>query len=413
MKTISRFVLYLTLSLLISCSSEDDPIPADDVTNPDDNPSNPNPTISPKLVSTTEIGSFSAAELTVLIGLANIDLGDNAFQYDVTVSKMVYETEFKGETINASGLIITPTALDEDFDLVVFNHGTITAHSEAFSETSPTGQLMPLYAALAATGNIAIFPDMIGFGESSNFFHPYYVKDVTASTVRDMIEVTASSSSSFTGDLYIAGYSQGGYITMVSHEDIQGNPIDGVNLRASFPSSGGYDVKGMQEYFFSLETYDNPYYLGYVSLAYQDNYDVPFELDELFNQPYADLMPSLFDGSNTSGLINAQLTDDISELIVADALVNFDTDNQYDFLRETLIDNGVITWTPTIPMFMYHGSADITVPYQNSVDTYERLLSNGASPDVLKFITLEDKTHGTGVVPYIESFMAELSVIKN
>ena len=67
---------------------------------------------------------------------------------------------------------------------------------------------------------------------------------------------------------------------------------------------------------------------------------------------------------------------------------------------------------PQIPIFMYHGDADITVPYQNSVDVYNQFIANGASTDVVTFTTLEGGTHGTGVVPYLEHLAAELSKLE-
>jgi hypothetical protein len=63
-------------------------------------------------------------------------------------------------------------------------------------------------------------------------------------------------------------------------------------------------------------------------------------------------------------------------------------------------------------MFMYHGNDDITVPYINSVDSYQQLLNAGASADVVKFITLEGKTHSTGFEPYLLSAIYKFEELK-
>jgi hypothetical protein len=63
-------------------------------------------------------------------------------------------------------------------------------------------------------------------------------------------------------------------------------------------------------------------------------------------------------------------------------------------------------------MFMYHGDADITVPYQNSVSTYNKLLANGASTELLKFKTLPGATHSTGVIPYLEDMIPTVLSLK-
>jgi len=58
-------------------------------------------------------------------------------------------------------------------------------------------------------------------------------------------------------------------------------------------------------------------------------------------------------------------------------------------------------WAPQTKMIMYHGTADITVPYQNSVDTYNNMLQLGASQNILSLVPLEDATHDSGIYPYI------------
>ena len=47
---------------------------------------------------------------------------------------------------------------------------------------------------------------------------------------------------------------------------------------------------------------------------------------------------------------------------------------------------------PKKKMIMYHGTDDITVPYQNSVDTYNSFISLGADKNIVEFIDLIEKT---------------------
>jgi len=63
-------------------------------------------------------------------------------------------------------------------------------------------------------------------------------------------------------------------------------------------------------------------------------------------------------------------------------------------------------------MFMYHGDADVTVPYDNSVITYQKLIANGASTSVLSLTPLPGKDHATGVLPYIEDFIPKMLQLK-
>lgn len=350
----------------------------------------------------------TAGELKTFIGASGINISTDLLKYDVKIYKVNYTTEYKGRTIEASGLVLLPDT-DEPVGMVSFQHGTIASHAEAPSASSLQSGSLILYAALASPGFITVVPDFIGFGASKSILHPYYVKEATSSAVVDNLkaahQLAAEQTINFSGDLFLAGYSQGGYATMATHQWLEQNELDGFELQASFPASGGYDVKGMQEYFFGLETYDNPFYLAYVALAYQTHYDWTEPLSNFFNEPFASEIPSLFDGTNSGSDINEALSYEIKELVKADLLENIDTDPAYGYLVEGFNTNGLTNWAPTVKMYMFHGTADVTVPYQNSVATYEKLIENGAPTSIVSLTPLDGKTHYTGVVPYIEAFV--------
>jgi pimeloyl-ACP methyl ester carboxylesterase len=296
--------------------------------------------------------------------------------------------------------------------LISFQHGTIVAHADAPSALSASDQELILYAALASPGFIAAIPDYLGFGSSADILHPYYVKDATSTAVLDLVvaakELAVLKKVNFNGKLFLAGYSEGGYATMAAHRAIEQKPIDGISLVASFPASGGYDVKGMQKYFFSLPTYGQPFFLAYGALAYQNYYQWTAPLSKFFQEPYASLIPGLFNGSNDGSQINAALTDDVTRLVSTDLLAHVDTDTQYQYIVDAFNENSLLDWKPTIKMFLYHGDADTTVPFQNSVDTYNRLIANGTSTTILTLTPLAGKDHETGVQPYIEDIIPKI-----
>ena len=79
-----------------------------------------------------------------------------------------------------------------------------------------------------------------------------------------------------------------------------------------------------------------------------------------------------------------------------------------DAFKENSLDN----WVPKTKMFMYHGTSDITVPYQNSLDTYNNFLSNGASQSIIEFIPLNDENHSSGALPYIIDLFDRFNSLK-
>lgn len=395
---VSAFCLLLFMCIAPSCTDED---------------------TGPKrivLIDSKLLLNRTAHELRTYLAASTIDIDENLLQYDVDVYKVSYKTTYKGSDVTASGIVVLPRTEDE-VPMISFQHGTIVSQNAAPTGLPLNSNELILYAALSSTGFIGVMPDYIGFGDSKLFFHPYYVEDATAQPVIDNLkaasEWAAEKDVKFNQRLFLAGYSQGGYVTMATHKEIEANPVSGFNLIASFPAAGGYDVKGMQEYFFEQETYQQPYYIGYVALSYKSFYSWNENtITQFFKEPYGSRMSSLFNGTNGSGEINAQLTNTIPDLIQEDLLLNIDNDSQYDFLVDAFNENSLLDWTPTIKMFMYHGDADITVPYQNSVDTYNYFISQGASPNTISLRTIEGADHATGVVPYLEDFIDKLLVLK-
>ena len=327
------------------------------------------------------------------------------------VYKVTYLTNYKESKVTASGIVTIPNTAD-DLSIVSFHHGTIVAHNNAPSIQPLLSSEIILSSLLASTGFISVVPDYLGFGTTSSVLHPYYVEEYAASSVTDNLlavkELAAIKKIRFNGDLFLAGYSQGGYVTMAVHKYIDQHGLEDFNLIASFPAAGGYDVKEMQEYMFGLQTYNDPFYIAYLCFAYKTTYGWTQALSEIFNEPYAGRIPALFNGTLSGSQINAQLSDTISDLVNGNLLANMDTDPKYQFLIDAQIENSLTDWIPLTPMYMYHGDKDSTVPYQNSVSVYQQLLSNGAAAENLHFINLPGANHSSGLVPYVEDVFQHL-----
>ena len=389
---------FIVLLFASACSSDDTPEPADEQF----------------LVSSEFIYSNTAQQLKFLIQLSGVDVDPNEFLYDIEIYKVVYNTSYDGSTITASGLIAIPKTT-EQVGMLSFHHGTITNRDDAPSNFSSNDFNSISYAAMASVGFIGVIPDYLGFGSSSSILHPYYVEDLTASSILDMLkaadEFAQQKNLQFNGKLFLAGYSEGGYATMAAHKAIESDGLDGFNLIASFPGAGAYDLSGMQAHIFSLQDYNDPHYLAYMARAYQIEYDEDDLLTDFFKEPYASRIPGLFDGQKGADEINAQLTSKVSDLIQEDMLDNIHTNPEYDYLENAFVENSLTDWSPKVQMFMYHGLSDATVPYQNSVDTYNKLLANGTSTGVLTLTSLEG-THSTAIDPYIAAIIEKLLSLK-
>lgn len=382
-----------------ACSSnDDDPTPIEEHT----------------LVNAEFAYATTADQLRFVVQLSGLQVDPSELLYDVEIYKVTYKTNYNGSPIEASGLIAIPRTTDA-ISMLSLHHGTIVNHAEAPSSFTTADATILSYAAIASAGLIGVIPDYLGFGASSSILHPYYIETLTASSVLDMhtaaLEFAQQQSLSFDGRLFLAGYSEGGYATMAAHKSLEENPKDGFTLIASFPGAGAYDLTEMQKHIFGSANYEDPFYLAYMARAYQVHYEEESLLTDLFQEPYASRIPGLFDGTKGATAINSQLTGDIDALLQEDVINGYDSEARYEYLRNVFAENSLTDWAPKIPMFLYHGLSDETVPYDNSVKTLNKLLANGASSATVTLTPLEG-THATAVDPYIENLISKVMSLK-
>ncbi len=92
------------------------------------------------------------------------------------------------------------------------------------------------------------YPDYPGFGESSNISHPYLIKEPTVRSVVDMLYAVKEmvpeelSDLIIKDELYIMGYSQGGWATLALHKALEQDYSVDFNLKGSVCGAGPYNL---------------------------------------------------------------------------------------------------------------------------------------------------------------------------
>ena len=362
-----------------------------------------------RLISANKMSKPSKTNISSLISSSGLDFPLSQMKYDVQIWEITYETLYKGSNIVASGMAYIPLGDGEEFSYLTFAHGTIAANNEAPSELSMVDIQTFLYAAMASTGLITVVPDLIGFGSSKDIMHPYYVEETSALAVIDGLravrELLKQEEISSDGELYLSGYSGGGYVTMATQKYIEESDLEYFDLKASFPAAGGFDMKGVRDFFFDQEVYETPYFMAYIAESYRTYYDIDTSLaQQIFNEPYAQRIINIFDGLSDGSQINSQLNDTVAVLIAPGFLSEPDNE-KYSEISQLFEQNSLLSWIPEIPMYLFHGDADITVPYQNTIDTYDAFLASGTSSEIITLTTFEGADHYTGFVPYLENFL--------
>jgi len=298
------------------------------------------------------------------------------------------------ELVKASGVLFIPQGVEE-IDLVSVQHGS------ALKRTN-TGSVNPVYAIdgilFSMSGYMAAAPDYLGLGVSEEM-HPYLHAELTASAVVDMLRAAriyaCENDLMLSDQLFLAGYSEGGYATLATQMIMEEEHTDEFQLAGVAPMSGPYDLLGSTRSFLQRESYDIPAFLSYVVVAYDDVYAWG-RLDEVFNSPYAGMMPGLFDGSQSLGDVNDQLPKTINELFKSSFIDGFLTGGEPD-IQQALEENTLLGWGPVAPVRFYHGTADSTVPIENTYTAYESLRDNGGVS--VDMVTLLGADHVGGFLP--------------
>ncbi len=208
---------------------------------------------------------------------------------DITVHKVTYRTSLQGKNIKASGLVYFPKTAG-NYPVMCFQNGTNTLNSEAPSEKPDSADWFMLES-LASMGFIVVVPDYIGFGESANLTHPYLHSESATQSILDMLravnELTAEDKvvAKPTKDLFIFGYSQGGWATMQLQKAIEKNYSTEFDLKASSCAAGPYSIGFMGDFIIKSTDYPKPYFLGYLLNSYHSLKLFPNQLNDLFQEP--------------------------------------------------------------------------------------------------------------------------------
>ncbi len=365
------------------------------------------------LVSAEKLTTIQAAGLKQLaISSGQAELA-TMVKYDVDIYKMVYLTQYKGQEVRASGLMVVPLNVTTPAPLLSAQHGTIFAHKDApsnFQLNSLTG-----FESFGSAGYLTLVPDYLGFGEAKQMLHPYYDQKHSAMAVVDMIKAGKSffkkNNISVSEQLFLAGYSEGGYVTLAAQKEIEENPAHGLTVTATGAGAGGYDLEGMLRQVVSGQNYNYPGYLAYILSAYNNTNSWNRPLTDFFQEPYASRVSTMFNGTQTGSAINNALSNDPSKLFNPTFLANLRGDGE-KVLKAALKQNSLKNWVPKSPTRLYHGTSDTTVPFVNSQETHAAMMANGASFNVT-LTPIKDGTHSSSLEPMIKDLIPWMESLKN
>lgn len=390
----------MALAALTACGgggdAETPSVPVAPPTVPETPPPGPPAPLNPagrgEFLQSTPLVTIAPAAIALALAADGSRVQNVVPRYEVATWRIQYNTlDADGKLVRASGLVAVPKKPPGMASPVLsYQHGTLFRDAEAPSNNAVPGEVSVV---LASLGYIVLASDYVGFGASRGAPHPYLLAAPMAAAVNDFITATqywrTTNQIKDNGELFLTGYSEGAYATLAAHRALQVDNAPALrNLRMSVVGGGPYDVQATLD--------------GLVDLVRKEQSVLGALIDPGFLR--------LLGGSVQREVRRALLR----ELLPDDADVVYDTRffNSFfaDDTRAIARDNSVFDWRPQVPVVMFHGRADRTVPYASSERTLAAMKRNGAGDDL---VSLSDcravpAGHLECVPPFIEFLLGRI-----
>ena len=345
------------------------------------------------LLGAEQLGVRSRDEIAVALAEEGIP---GVPQHGVVLYRVLYQTvDHEGVLREASGAVAIPLTLDGPAPLLSYQHGSVSARQRV-----PSRQGFDLVSmGLSGSGYVTALPDYLGLG-TSDTFHPYVHAATLGTSVVDFLRATrmlcAQLDIPLSDQLFLAGYSEGGYATMAAHREIELHHSDEFRVTASAPMAGPYNLSEvMVDQMLDAKPYPTPGYLPYTLVSYDRVYNLFDDLSDVLREPYASAVDSLFDGTYTLKEINRQLPPVPRDML---------TENFVAALREkthplqaALAENDIHNWAPVAPMRLFHCVDDDQVSFRNAEKALAAFRAHGA--DHVELAALEFGGHESCAPP--------------
>jgi pimeloyl-ACP methyl ester carboxylesterase len=338
----------------------------------------------------------------------------------------------KGEPTDASTAVITPTGDDAickgERPILLYAHGTSIAKDTNMARLRGESQLVA--AMFAAQGYIVIAPNYAGYEGSSLPYHPYLNAEQQSADMVDALRAGRAAlgklKQGFTQQLFIAGYSQGGFVALATQRAIQQQYSNEFKVTAAAGLSGPYALGQFSDNVFS----GNPnlgitVYLPLIATSAQRAgaaiYGTP---QDLYDSQYATGIETLMPGSmSTSEMFKrgklpkrALFAADSQPPLIRASFRQAYLQDMADFpctseqgasctsqnnLRKWMLKNDLRSYQPQSPLLLCGGAGDPTVPFANATSAAGYFAAQGASTTL---VDLEAKAQDDAYTPLRKAF---------
>ncbi|GAA4673296.1 hypothetical protein GCM10023324_28160 [Streptomyces youssoufiensis] len=345
------------------------------------------------LLSVTPLQQVSREEIARVVEANGTDA--STVRHGVSTYRLTYATITPtGEPTTASALFALPDGGGKRLSTVAEHHGTMAYRGGAPS----TGDDFSTLAAwlYSAGGRATVAPDYLGLGTGPGT-HPYVdtASSVSASVdaLRAARQAAARHGRTLTRDVHVTGFSQGGQVAMAVGRELSRGVDRHLRVRSLAPVAGPYDIAGQElPAIFDGRIDDSSavYYLSYFLTAQNRLHHLYDDPREVYREPYASTVETLFDNDHTEQEIARGLAPNIKALLTDEWTERLK--HPTGKLAEVIERNdGVCDWAPTAPVRLHTSTGDRDVPIGNTTSCVRSLAEHGVRAKVTNH---GDRDHG-------------------
>ncbi|HAA16619.1 MAG TPA: hypothetical protein DCE41_34875 [Cytophagales bacterium] len=366
-----------------------------------------------------QASTLPLAELTQNDQLGN--LVELLAEYPLDYYRVVYETTYQGNPVQASGLVIVPHHRPGRWPLLSYQHGTILpgiehlapsnySVPEDFNPLNTNPEINFLGSVMASHGYVVTMPDYLGYGESEGIPIQYTYTPSLAEVSRDMLravrELCWIEDIALTEDLFLAGWSEGAGATMALHRLLEAEDDPALQVSGSSPLSGFYNYTRMFREFATSEKEElaAPIYLW---SAWVLNQNTPYlqKHQMAIYRHYYQRTPEHFmlkaawlatREKSAENLLNPVLRQELIDGTATDWLTATQVNDHYD-------------WKAKAPVFLHHGAKDTILPVFHSEDAYRAMTARGSS---VKLYAYEEDNHFTLLESYLARTLQDFDALQ-
>jgi len=307
---------------------------------------------------------------------------DFEISYDIKIYSVDYKTtDPNGNEAIASGAIYIPMNTGkESLSLVSGQHGLTIQKSDVASLIPALGYLGVFGASI---GYAVIQPDYLGLGNSDFPYYPVYQKS-NGKVLLDMVDgvkgFACENDIKLNDNLFLIGYSNGGYNSIAMHEELSSRPRD-FDIDASVVIAGYYDLEREKDFKYP-EVIETPAWAIYHSYVIDKTYNLNI-IDKIIQKPYVDKLDDLFSGEYSATYIDQKLTRYTEQLFTPEFLNEYETLEIFDDYKKAINSNSLMNANIIGDIFLIHSKEDEVVPYGQSQNLFESIKSKGGNAELV------------------------------